>query len=169
MTLPNACVGARRSSFVYSLATFAAISLLGGCAPTIPLPAPAPGPTPVDTILPEAARSAASSLEILAGVEQARRPPASIKNDLVPFELKKEVSLRWSGPVAPALIAVAGDVGYVFSTIGREPPSPIIVTVKAENEPAFKVLQDIGLQAGSRASVAVDIQNRRVELRYEQN
>ena len=69
--------------------------------------------------------------------------------------LAKPISMVWYGSLEKAVRSVAVLSGYGFQIEGRPPASTILVGVNAHQEPAFEVLQDIGLQAGTHAGVVV--------------
>lgn len=124
-------------------------------------------PDRVTLMLADAADRAASALQNLAAVEQARTPvePAgTIPN--APTELRRAVSIQWTGPVEPILKQLANRASYSYSTVGDKPPVPIVVDVNAQGQPVIEVLRSVGLQSGGRAKVVVDSQQKAVELHY---
>ncbi len=127
-------------------------------------------PDKVSSMLADAADRAATSLETLASVEYSRSPGvavAPIAN--APPELRRAISVNWVGPVSAITKTLADRAGYTFVIIGNPPPTPIVVTIHAENTPIVDVLRDIGLQLGLRADVRVDAASRIVELHYAPN
>ncbi len=124
-------------------------------------------PDPVEERLADAADQAAGALQTLAAIEQARTPTAPVPSVAnAPAELRRLVTIDWVGPIAPIAERLAERAGYSFNTIGDAPTVPIVVTLRIQDRPLIDVLRDIGLQAGNRASLAVDANLRRVEVRY---
>jgi len=124
-------------------------------------------PDKVSLMLADAADRAAASLEKLAAVEYAQSSgvaAAPIGN--APVELRRAMTLDWTGPVEPLVKALADRTSYNFIVVGAQPPVPVVVSVHAENQPAINILRDIGLQLGARADVRVDGNRRVVEIHY---
>lgn len=124
-------------------------------------------PDKVSLMLANAADRASVALETLAAVEQARSPDiavAPITN--APAELKRAVTVNWVGPVEPVAKKLADRAGYIFQSIGSQPPVPIVVSVDVENQPVIDVFRSIGLQLGTRADIKVDAGRRVVEVHY---
>lgn len=106
-------------------------------------------PDRVSLMLADAAGKAAQSLETLASIEQQRTPQASVSTiPNAPQELRRGMTVQWVGPVAPMVKAIADRAGYQFVTLGDSPPTPVVVTVNAQNKQIIDVLRDIGLQLG---------------------
>lgn len=124
-------------------------------------------PDSVSLMLADAADRASKALETLSAVEQVRTPSAAIATiPNAPVELKRGISVDWSGPVEPLAQTLAAKTGYQYSTFGDQPPTPIIVNVQATNRPMIEVFRDVGLQLGSRADLRVDAARRLVEIHY---
>lgn len=124
-------------------------------------------PDPVSLRLAAAVDRASAALQTLAAVEQARNPGIAVQGvPYAPQELRRTVTLDWVGPVEPILHRLADRAGYEFNVNGDVPPSPVVVTVRAKQKSVVEVLRDVGLQAGTRADVAVDPERRLVELSY---
>lgn len=117
--------------------------------------------------LAEAAQRTATAVENLASVEQARTPElyTPVVTDAPP-ELRVNVTVAWTGPWENLLYTLSERVGYKFQAIGKAPPSPIIVTVDAKQQPFVDVLRNIGLQGAGRADLVLDSQNKVIEVRY---
>jgi hypothetical protein len=125
--------------------------LLAGCAST-------PKPTPTDPALLELNAQAAhirKTMDQLAATWQAGVERPEIYPIPTSGKLAKPISLVWYGGLEKAVRSVADLVGYGYQTEGRAPATPIVVGVDANKKPAFSVLQDIGVQAGSTVSVVV--------------
>ncbi|MEA1938878.1 MAG: DotD/TraH family lipoprotein [Pseudomonadota bacterium] len=142
-------------------------ALLGGCAADKGRELAVLEPDPITLRLAEAADKASAALQTLAMVEQARTEIINIPVvDEAPDELTRPVSITWVGPIEPVAKRLAERVGYGFNCIGATPTIPVVINIDALQVPVIEVLRDIGLQAGSRAELAVDAQNEMVEVRY---
>lgn len=124
-------------------------------------------PDPVGLRLASAVDKASAALQTLASVEQARNPGVQIQSvPYAPQELRRTVSLQWVGPVEPLVRTLADRAGYRMQVNGDVPPAPLVVSVEAKQKSVVEVLRDVGLQAGTRADIAVDPESRIVELNY---
>jgi len=102
-----------------------------------------------------------AAMATLGGMTVAR----NIQSTVVPAELQKPVSLKWSGPLDEAAKALSKQVGYRFVSNGQA-STPVIVTLEVVSQPIINLFKSLGSQAGSRATVTVDAQNHLVEVRY---
>ncbi len=124
-------------------------------------------PDPVALRLATAADKVSSALQTLAAVEQSRNPALSVQAvPNAPTELRRTVSVNWTGPIEPLLLSMVDRAGYQMQVNGSRPSVPVVVSVQAREKSLVDVLRDIGLQAGQRADVVVDPQRRVVELNY---
>jgi defect-in-organelle-trafficking protein DotD len=124
-------------------------------------------PDPISLRLAQAVDKASAALQTLASIEQARSPGTAIQSvPYAPQELRRTVSIEWTGPVEPLARKLADRAGYQLQVNGDAPPTPVIVSVRASEKSVVEVLRDIGLQAGQRADVAIDPERRIVELNY---
>lgn len=150
-------------------ATLVAMLFMTACqtGPVTPRPIQVQAPTTVDLALAEAVRKSSDALATLSRVESTKNPPAFIAEVEVPEELKRPVTLDWHGPMPALAEMLAQRLLYRYSEIGTPNPTPIIVTVKVDGDPVHKVLEDIGLQAGSKATLVVNPGSRLIEVRHE--
>jgi defect-in-organelle-trafficking protein DotD len=127
-------------------------------------------PDVVTVKLAQAADKASKALDSIASIEQQKNPtiPAAPPDDFAnaPPNLMQPVSIRWSGPIEQVARTLADRAGLRFRVKGREPPVPLVVNVDAYQQPILHILRDIGLQAGSRADLAIDQNEGVVEVRY---
>ena len=148
---------------------------LTGCAswPTAPTSAVSSSgnePDPAEILVPEmrlveAVERAERALAALARTLPAHDPSSALPPvDSVPEELRRAVTLDWTGPVEVLAADLARRVGYRFAQAGRPPARPLIVAVQAEGEPLIAVLRDAGLRAGAAATLTVDAAAQRVLL-----
>ncbi len=124
-------------------------------------------PDPVALRLSAAVDKASAALQTLASVEQARNPGVNLQMPpSAPAELRRIVSVDWTGPIEPIARSLADRAGYQMQIHGDRPPVPVVVSLVAREKSVVEVLRDIGLQAGQRADVVVDPDRRLVELNY---
>lgn len=135
--------------------------MLAGCA--------TPAPAPTDPALIELDTQAAHvrrTLDQLSATFEAGVPPTEIYPIPTTGTLAKPISMVWYGSMRKAVRSIAELVGYGFQVEGTPPPSTILVGVNAHEEPAFAVLQNIGLQAGKHAGVVVRPKQRLIAVVY---
>ena len=144
-----------------------AISSLTGCAQYKLDQQLVAEPDPVALRLSAAVDKASAALQTLASVEQARNPGANLQMPpSAPVELRRIVSVDWTGPIEPIVQTLADRAGYQLQVNGGKPPVPVVVSLTAREKSVIEVLRDLGLQAGQRADVVVDPDRRIVELNY---
>lgn len=149
------------------LLSAACVSLLTGCSQYKVDQQLVAEPDPVALRLSMAVDKASAALQTLASVEQARNPGVSLQMPpSAPAELRRVVSVDWTGPIEPIAKSLADRAGYQVQINGDKPPVPLVVSVMAREKSVIEVLRDIGLQAGQRADVVVDPDRRLVELNY---
>jgi defect-in-organelle-trafficking protein DotD len=149
-----------------SFLTILSLVLVAACAPKVE-PQLVAEPDLVTLRLADAADRAAKSLEKLAAVESTRTPV-----DLPPLaagapqELRRSITVEWTGPVEPLLQKISDRAGYHFQLSGSDPAVALVVEVNAFRKPIIEVLRDIGLQLGDRAQVNVDARAQTIEVVY---
>jgi defect-in-organelle-trafficking protein DotD len=147
---------------------FGGIMVLAGCSEPTVTPI-ASEPDLVTIKLAQAADKASQALDSIANIEQ-QRSPAIAKVDSVaagaPPSLAQPITIRWSGPIEQITKTLADRAGLQFRVTGLASPAPITVSLDVYQQPLINVLQNIGLQAGQRADVAVDARAGVVEIRY---
>ncbi len=76
------------------------------------------------------------------------------------------MTLDYDGPMEEAVRAVARMIRYRVTVAGRPPVVPEIVSVHLRRKTVQAVLEDIGLQTGSRVGLSLDRSRRRIAIRY---
>ncbi len=148
-----------------------AVLLLAGCSDwnRSNIKPVATEPDIVTVKLAQAADRASRALDDIANIEQQQNPSAApIQNgdaEALPA-LMQPVSLRWSGPIESVGRTLAERAGMRFRVKGNQPAVPLVVNVDAYQQPILHVLRDVGLQAGSRADLAINQNEGFVEVRY---
>ncbi len=125
----------------------------------------------IDLQLADAAERAAKANEMLAQVERLRTAPQepSIDGETIsalPSELQRPTTVNWTGPATDLAGEISRNIGYGYSVTGKEPSVPIMVSISATDEPAIKVLEDIGYQVAQFGEIIVDPDMKRLEFRY---
>ena len=126
-------------------------------------------PDIVTVKLAQAADRASKALDDIANIEQQQNPAAapiqSGDGEALPA-LMQPVSVRWSGPIESVCRTLAERAGMRFRVKGSQPAVPLVVNVDAYQQPLLHILRDVGLQAGSRADLAINQNEGVVEVRY---
>jgi len=114
-----------------------------------------------------AAKKASNAIVELAEIEK-RRTPVDKAPDLnnVPRILMQPMTITWNGPLSAIVKTIANKAEYGYLEMGVKTSSPVLVQVDAVREPLVNILRDVGMQAGSRAGVVLDIDNRNIEVHY---
>ncbi|MDE0256044.1 MAG: DotD/TraH family lipoprotein [Rhodospirillaceae bacterium] len=110
------------------------------------------------------ASAAVAGLEIAAATDLPAPGPAPRARDL-PRELRTRISVDWTGPMEPLAKVVAEAVGYRFDSSGPRSATPLMISIHRIDEPAWRVLRDIGISAGASAALVVDARAKRIEFR----
>lgn len=155
------------ASFRKTFVLLCGLAIVAGCSfPKTVTPLVADN-DPVSLRMAQAAEKAAKALDNIAAVEQARTP-APPPEDFAdaPEVLLRATTVNWTGPVDVIAQAMAERAGYGFKTMGAVPPVPITVTIDAYEQPLVRVLRDIGLQLGQRATLSVDALHGMIEIDY---
>jgi defect in organelle trafficking protein DotD len=123
----------------------------------------------VESRLVESADSVRNSLNQLAQVEIAAQPKSKFElsnKNQYQITADKKASVDWTGPAEPILRKIAASANYKLRVIGKKPPIPVLVTIKAKNTYISDIIRDISYQADNKAKIAVYNKNHTIELRY---
>lgn len=146
--------------------------LLAACSHTPPAPIveePSHDDEVIGSIIAEHAKRAADATHNLALLAQAESPPQQpglLALD-VPPQLMRRLTLTWNGPIAPLVHRLAKEAGYSFQVRGTPPAAMVTVRIYKHMRTIKELLDEVGLQAGARATVYVDIGRGLIELRYD--
>ncbi len=142
--------------------------LAAGCA-TAP---PAPPPDTVHAQIAASAERISNQWAVISAIELKRNPAAAAAafRGRYPTSLEKRTTMRFSGPIEPLVKLLAAEAGGSFDAIGVAPATAIPISIDVREKRIGDVLREVGLQAGSRAVVAISEgvagDNVTVELRY---
>ena len=160
--MKGACGSGRKIRIVGLLASMA----LAGCASQGP---PEMGrPAPDDRfVLSEIHRSAGSIDRHIRALERASLRNIHVRSLPPPSGAAAvRMTLDYDGPMEEAVRAVARMIRYRVTVAGRAPVVPEIVSVHMRRKTVQSILEDIGLQTGSRVGLALDGARRRIAIRY---
>lgn len=98
------------------------------------------------------------------GFKQTKLTPRTIPDDF-----NKKVDVVWQGGIYEILKKITSQVnGYKLTVLGKEPQVQIIVSLSDDNITLYNLLKNAGIQAGNRAKVILDIDNKSIILEYAQ-
>jgi hypothetical protein len=124
----------------------------------------------VQSQLVEAAASVSQSLQQLSAIKEAKNPDVKLPTYKQYDEIgaNHTASLKWNGPVVPALKTIAKTINYKLVVLGKEPASPALVVLAEENQPIPTILRNINYQLtiNNTASIRVYASKKILELRY---
>jgi defect-in-organelle-trafficking protein DotD len=85
--------------------------------------------------------------------ELGQLTPASISGSqpVMPEDLQRVVTFKWSGSLDQGVAKLAQSVGYTFYVTAPPGAQPLLVTVELANVPAYEVFKALGEEAGTRA------------------
>ena len=115
----------------------------------------------VDERIAESADTIQKMWAALGRLEQSRDPGQfrHLKDnpppDKLPLELRRRISIEWSGTLTDLVRKLAEYSGYPFKETGPRPAVPVLIALSAENQTIAAILREAGYQAGKRAGVIV--------------
>lgn len=127
---------------------------------------------PALDVIAESAKEIQAMWNVIGGIEKAKDPQYAGRLDDYgsdyPANLRKRLTLKWSGPVEPLLRLLEGEVLYPVTVTGQRPGTPVIVVVDVTDQRVGDIIRDIGYQAGKRATIRVHVTpgQERIELTY---
>jgi defect-in-organelle-trafficking protein DotD len=137
--------------------------MIAACATRVPS---RPVTDPTIAKLQATADEVSQSLRQLAETQQAAKPVPPAYPVPQSGPLAQAITLSWAGPPEPVLRLLADMIGYEFRAIGKPPLAADVVTIEARRLVAWSVLEDIGWQLGTRATVVVNEGHREIQLIY---
>ncbi|MDE1905058.1 MAG: DotD/TraH family lipoprotein [Rhodospirillales bacterium] len=139
-------------------------ALLAGCAaPVHPVPTTveAAGMPNPELALQKSITDVDSEMAELGEMNPTVTPPP--QQAVLPDPLQKTVSFTWNGPLDGAVSKLAQSVGYTFYVTAPQNAQPLNVSISA-SETAYQVFQQLGADAGAKATVQVDPLHHQVEV-----
>lgn len=145
----------------------AAALLIGGCA-TVPPPTQSLADDPAITTIHEAVDQIKKENSMLVQIERGEKPIS--KRAAMPdiAEFKVPVYLRnWNGPAILGVKAVAADMGYVVKEAGNAPVIAPLVSLDANGDRAYDVLNNISDQCQRHLDLRVDVASKTIFIDYK--
>ena len=145
------------------LVLLAAVALTGCATPVHPVPTTVatPGmPNPE-----EALRQSIQHVDAeMAQLGQLTPTQVTTSVPVVPEDLQRLVTFKWSGPLDQGVAKLAQSVGYTFFVTAPPGAQPLQVAVELTNVPAYEVFKALGEEAGTRAAVELDPLHHQVQV-----
>ena len=83
--------------------------------------------------------------------------------------LSKKITLTWHGPIESVVHVLASAVQYKVNIVGKGPVQPIMVSMDAQDEDVYKVIENIGWQTGDDVALVRDDRRREIKLIYKES
>ena len=142
-----------------------AVSLLAGCAtPDIPPTVAVAGMPNTELALRRSMDQVNADMGQLGGLQAYDTAPIPTHAQL-PAELERQIQFVWAGPLDAGVRKLGDSLGYTVSVTAPKNSQPLVVVVNVTGQ-AFAALRALGEQAGDRATVAVDPQNRQITVTH---
>ena len=140
---------------------------LAGCQGfnVVPTEVSAPGMADADKALRDSMARVMEAMNEMGGKGIAPRQPTSA-GLYVPAELQRPVVAPPVGSLDEAARMLARRVGYRFASNAVPGAAPLPVALPGQPTPLIDLFRALGDQAGQRAEVVVNADQRQVEVRY---
>jgi len=140
---------------------------LAGCNGfnVVPTEVSAPGMADADKALRESIARVNQAMNEMGGKGAALRQPTAA-GLYVPAELQRPVIAPLSGSLDEAARLLAMRAGYRFASNAVPGAAPVLVALPGQPTPLIDLFRALGDQAGRRAEVLVNADQRQVEVRY---
>jgi defect-in-organelle-trafficking protein DotD len=138
--------------------------LLAGCAadPKVPAGVDTTGMPNTELALQESLRQVDAAMAALG----TAAPIARNDNPVIPAELQKIVTFAWQGPLDGAVRQLAASIGYTVKISDPHHRAVLAVGIDSGPKPIVELFRDLGTAAGDRATIELDPQHHRVEVRH---
>ena len=142
-----------------------AVIALSGCTGIVKVPpdVDATGMPNADLALQRSMERVDVAMRDLGGLGSSSRASAPV---IVPAELRRPVTLAWSGPLDDGAKALADRIGYRLVVTKPDNAQPIDVAVDRRDVPILELFEALGTSAGVQATVVVDPDHRQVEVQH---
>ncbi len=140
---------------------------LAGCSGfnVVPTDVAAPGMADADKALRDSIARVNQAMNEMGGKGVAMRQPTTA-GPYVPAELQRPGGAPLAGSRAEAARTLATRAGYRFSSNAVPGAAPLPVALPGQPMPLIDLFRALGDQAGQRAEVVVNADQRQVEVRY---
>ena len=131
----------------------------------VPTDVPAPGMADADKALRDSIARVSQAMNEMGGKGIALRQPTS-PGPYVPAELQRPVVAQAASSLDEAARMLARRVGYRFASNAALGAAPVPVVLPGQPTPLIDLFRALGDQAGQRAEVVVNADQRQVEVRH---
>lgn len=104
----------------------------------------------------------------LAAPAPVAAPQARVPLTNLPDDLKRPMTINWTGPVSGALKQIAQEINYTYLPPVNTPATPPMITLAEHNEPVAYVLQDVGARISSFGKLIIDPNKRTLQFSVNQ-
>ena len=147
-----------------TLLVLLAAGALAGCATPV-RPVPTTVVTPGMPNPEEALRQSIQHVDAeMAQLGQLTPAQVTTSAPVMPEDLQRLVTFKWSGPLDQGVAKLAQSVGYTFFVTAPPGAQPLQVAVELTNVPAYEVFKALGEEAGARAAVELDLLHHQVQV-----
>ena len=148
--------------------TLLAAALLSGCAHVDPVPTDVavPGMPNPEVALKQSMGNVAAEMAELGRIGPVGIASVERAEPVMPADLQRIVSFQWNGPLDQGVAKLAQSIGYTFTLTLPAGVQPFPVSINVSSVPAYQVFRTLGEQAGTKATVQVDILHHQVEVIY---
>jgi defect in organelle trafficking protein DotD len=138
-------------------------AMMAGCAAINPVPTDVATPGMPN---PEAALQRSIRHVDTEMAELGQLSPSAVRTvqPVMPADLQRVVSFAWAGSLDRAVAKLAASVGYTFYRTAPVNAQPLDVAIQLNAVPVYQVFEALGVEAGARATVAVDLLHHQVEV-----
>ena len=131
----------------------------------VPTDVPAPGMADADKALRDSIARVNQAMNEMGGKGFAARQPTTA-GVYVPAELQRPMVAPPAGSLDEAARMLARRVGYRFASNAAPGAAPVPVVLPGQPTPLIDLFRALGDQAGQRAEVVVNADQRQVEVRH---
>lgn len=86
---------------------------------------------------------------------------------VLPTHAVQPVTITWNGELESLLIQLASRGGYNFTTTGQRPPTPMVLSIVADEEPLFGIVRRAGMMTPGYADIAFNPATKTITLHYK--
>ena len=142
-------------------------AMLAGCAaPLHPVPTTveAAGMPNPEFALQKSITDVDAEMAELGEMNPTAASAPAVSQPVLADPLQKTVSFTWNGPLDGAVSKLALSVGYTFYVTAPQNAQPLNISISANSETAYQVFQQLGADAGAKATVQVDPLHHQVQV-----
>ncbi len=144
-------------------------ALISGCATTQQVGTGSNEQDPAYQMLLKSAHNIEQSLTLLSEAEQFEKMKQNPTQPRIHKQIRgmeQMVTMPWRATLEPAVTKLASYSGFQVKFVGKPPVTAIFVQIGNAAATVSDHLRNIGIQAGNRADIIVDPNQKVVEVRY---